>query len=728
MALLALCIVAALCSSRALLAARPSSSSSSAAGRGSVGSGLGSGPGLASLPDPCYNESGHPRRCIPDFVNAAFEMEARASSTCGSPPSRYCSSISSSSSSSSSSGPSGAAAAAAATGGGGGSVGVGCRICDSSDPRGAHPPSLLTDLHNPHNATCWLSEAGLSPGQNVTLVVPLGLKYEVTFVSVQFCTPLPPDSLAIYKSMDRGKTWVPFHFYSSQCRRVFGRPHRGTVTKMTEQEALCTDAHLSQGLVAFSTLDGRPSANDFANSPVLQDWVTATDIKVVLVKPWSNLAGGSSSSSASSSSSSSSGGVIGGVVSPGSTAGGGGAVSNELADGTPPESRYHGVADIQVGGRCRCNGHASRCGRDRDGAAACECRHNTGGPECDSCRAFHHDRPWQRATSRDAHECVACRCNLHASRCRFNMELYKLSGRTSGGVCLTCRHNTAGRHCHYCKEGFFRDLGKAITDRKACRPCDCHPVGSSGKTCNQTSGQCPCKDGVTGLTCNRCARDYQQSRSPVAPCIRIPHAEPTPMVTTTQAPKDCDVYCKPSKGKVKITLQKYCKKDYALHLHLVSPLGGARVDALHRRDPLRLQVGRGAFGRGAPRGRPPGAAPTGPPRRGDVAASWRQRRRGTAAANGNNRRRARGKKQEAASGPLLLLLLSTSSPAGGGSGPPAEAPSQGSSQGPLRTQQQQQQGPLVADRASVIVQWRDAWARRLRRFHRREKSGKCGVP
>lgn len=49
--------------------------------------------------------------------------------------------------------------------------------------------------------------------------------------------------------------------------------------------------------------------------------------------------------------------------------------------------------------------------------------------------------------------------------------------------------------------------------------CDCHPVGASGKTCNQTSGQCPCKDGVTGLTCNRCARGYQQSRSHIAPCV-----------------------------------------------------------------------------------------------------------------------------------------------------------------------------------------------------------------
>ncbi|KAG8507153.1 Netrin-1 [Galemys pyrenaicus] len=123
----------------------------------------------------------------------------------------------------------------------------------------------------------------------------------------------------------------------------------------------------------------------------------------------------------------------------------------------------------------------------------------------------------------------ACNCNLHARRCRFNMELYKLSGRKSGGVCLNCRHNTAGRHCHYCKEGYYRDLGKPITHRKACKACDCHPVGAAGKTCNQTTGQCPCKDGVTGITCNRCAKGYQQSRSPIAPCIstcRTPASAP----------------------------------------------------------------------------------------------------------------------------------------------------------------------------------------------------------
>lgn len=49
--------------------------------------------------------------------------------------------------------------------------------------------------------------------------------------------------------------------------------------------------------------------------------------------------------------------------------------------------------------------------------------------------------------------------------------------------------------------------------------CACHAVGSTGKSCDNTSGQCTCKEGVTGLTCNRCARGFQQSRSHIAPCI-----------------------------------------------------------------------------------------------------------------------------------------------------------------------------------------------------------------
>ena len=60
--------------------------------------------------------------------------------------------------------------------------------------------------------------------------------------------------------------------------------------------------------------------------------------------------------------------------------------------------------------------------------------------------------------------------------------------------------------------------------------CDCHLVGSLSRNCSQTSGQCPCKPGVTGLTCNRCDAGYQQSASPVAPCVsqcRCPSVRPS---------------------------------------------------------------------------------------------------------------------------------------------------------------------------------------------------------
>ena len=44
-------------------------------------------------------------------------------------------------------------------------------------------------------------------------------------------------------------------------------------------------------------------------------------------------------------------------------------------------------------------------------------------------------------------------------------------------------------------------------------------IGAAGKTCNQSSGQCPCKEGVTGLRCDRCKKGYQQTNSAIIPCI-----------------------------------------------------------------------------------------------------------------------------------------------------------------------------------------------------------------
>jgi hypothetical protein len=44
-----------------------------------------------------------------------------------------------------------------------------------------------------------------------------------------------------------------------------------------------------------------------------------------------------------------------------------------------------------------------------------------------------------------------------------------MSGHKTGGVCLDCQHNTAGRSCHYCRESFTRDLTQLMTSINACR-------------------------------------------------------------------------------------------------------------------------------------------------------------------------------------------------------------------------------------------------------------------
>lgn len=353
----------------------------------------------ALLPsDPCYDED-RPRRCLPDFVNAAFGIPILSSSTCGlKGPEKYCDSNLTDSPAQ-------------------------CSMCDDKNPKRKFPATYLTDINNSNNLTCWRSESFIQPSEinaapdNITLTLSLGKKYELTYVSLLFCPrSVKPDSLAIYKSNDYGKTFQPFQFYSSQCRRFYGRPNRATITKNNEQEALCTDSHRHNGdtttlqgsRIAFSTLEGRPSAPDFDSSPILQDWVTVTDIRVIfhrLQVP-------------QESEEEDDGGVYMESTKPAlkivKDENYGDNDSNQIDLQTtsissvninPVILQHYALSDFTVGGRCKCNGHGSRCVRGVDGQMECECRHNTAGRDCEKCKLFYFDRPWGRATTRDSSEC-----------------------------------------------------------------------------------------------------------------------------------------------------------------------------------------------------------------------------------------------------------------------------------------------------------------------------------
>lgn len=344
--------------------------------------------------DPCYDED-RPHRCLPDFVNAAFGLPIVASSTCGlQAPVRVCEKSNLSESS------------------------PVCSLCDDASAKYRYPASHLTDINNSNNLTCWRSEPSpapasiISPPDNVTLTLSLGKKYDLTYVSLVFCPrSVKPDSLAIYKSSDYGKTWQPFQYFSTQCRRFYGRPNRATITKNNEQEVLCTDSHqynkdtttLQGSRIAFNTLEGRPSAADLDASPILQEWVTATDIRVIfhrlqlpadnendvytespksLMPKFKDESYDDNQIDMSSSSTT---------------------ITSFNNDGQ--SMQHYALSDFSVGGRCKCNGHASRCVRGVDGQLECECKHNTAGRDCEKCKLFYFDRPWARGTSRDANEC-----------------------------------------------------------------------------------------------------------------------------------------------------------------------------------------------------------------------------------------------------------------------------------------------------------------------------------
>ncbi|XP_076248690.1 laminin subunit gamma-1 [Calliopsis andreniformis] len=395
--------------------------------------------------DKCYDDNGRPQRCIPPFENAAFNVLMEATNTCGQDrPTEFCKQT--------------------------GVQKKSCEMCRFGD----HPATFLTDRDNNDNATWWQSETmfeGIEYPNQVNLTLHLGKTFDITYVRVLFESPRP-ESWGIYKRRNEDSPWEAYQFYSASCRDNYGLPDLKETVRGDDTRVLCTSEYsdispLTKGTVAFSTLEGRPSAYYFETNTALQEWVQATDLRITLDRL----------------------NTFGDEV---------------FGDDHVLKSYYYAIADVAVGARCACNGHAGECvnstsvdGRTR---RVCRCEHNTAGPDCNECLPFYNDAPWGRATTTDAHECKPCNCNGYSERCYFDKELYKASGH--GGHCLDCRANRDGANCERCRENYYQR-----PEDSYCVACNCNEIGSRNLQCN-SEGKCQCKPGVTGDKCDRCASNY----------------------------------------------------------------------------------------------------------------------------------------------------------------------------------------------------------------------------
>ncbi|CAN8198748.1 unnamed protein product [Coccothraustes coccothraustes] len=88
-----------------------------------------------------------------------------------------------------------------------------------------------------------------------------------------------------------------------------------------------------------------------------------------------------------------------------------------------------------------------------------------------------------------------CQCNPYGS--------YGGSCDPGTGQC-SCKPGVGGLKCDRCEPGFWNFRGIVTDGRSGCTPCHCDPVGSVRDDCEQMSGLCSCRTGITGMKCTQC--------------------------------------------------------------------------------------------------------------------------------------------------------------------------------------------------------------------------------
>nr|XP_046228315.1 laminin subunit alpha-2 isoform X2 [Scatophagus argus] len=378
-----------------------------------------------------------------------------------------------------------------------------CRICNqrSAKTYELHPIEYAIDGTNQ-----WWQSPSIKNGMEyhyVTITLDLKQVFQIAYVIVKAANSPRPGNWILERSID-GVTFEPWQYYAitdTECLTRFNiNPRRGPPSYTRDDEVICTSFYskihpLENGEIHTSLINGRPSADD--PSPTLLNFTSARYIRLVLQRIRTLNADLMT------------------------------LTLRDHKDIDPIVTRryYYSIKDISVGGMCICYGHAKACPLNTvTKKFSCECEHNTCGESCDRCCPGYHQQAWMAGTFHTRHICEKCNCHGKAEECYFNQTVADLSlsldshGQyRGGGVCISCRDNTAGINCQTCIDGFYRPSAVSAEEENPCIPCSCDSHGSISQSCvrdssqatpSQPAGSCRCKEGFGGLRCDRCAVGY----------------------------------------------------------------------------------------------------------------------------------------------------------------------------------------------------------------------------
>ncbi|XP_041451135.1 laminin subunit alpha-1 isoform X1 [Drosophila obscura] len=137
---------------------------------------------------------------------------------------------------------------------------------------------------------------------------------------------------------------------------------------------------------------------------------------------------------------------------------------------------------------CHCNGRSSDC--DKESGFCQNCRANSGGDHCQQCAEGFYGDP------NSPHGCQACPCP------ETNRNFARGCNVWDGEVSCVCKPGYTGRLCERCHPGYFGN--PAMYPNSSCQACNCNPDGIRAEGCDSETGQCYCREGVTGLKCSKC--------------------------------------------------------------------------------------------------------------------------------------------------------------------------------------------------------------------------------
>ena len=168
----------------------------------------------------CYQDDGRPSRCMPEFVNAAFEKDIYANNTCGvKKASHYC--VQS------------------------GRIGLqrACEICDSRNKTLERPARYMNDIVK-EIVTWWQSDTLFDNKYPVRIILDLGKTFDITYVRITFHSPRP-QSFAIYKKSSTAKDdkWIPFQYFAQSCMKTYRVSPYQVITRRNQKVALCSEKY-----------------------------------------------------------------------------------------------------------------------------------------------------------------------------------------------------------------------------------------------------------------------------------------------------------------------------------------------------------------------------------------------------------------------------------------------------------------------------------------------------